>query len=338
MPVIILANVLELSSHPITTAQERAMREGGPYISVITPVYRSEESLVHLYERVTSALETEVSPNFELIMVNDHSPDSAWEKIKGLVDRDHRVRGIHLSRNFGQYYALTAGLDQARGEWVVIMDCDLQDLPEEIPKLNRKALEGFYIVLGQRVERQDSFFKRLTSRAFYKIFSYLTDTAQDPSTSQFGIYHRTVVGTLIEMRERLRFLPAFIQWVGFQATAIPVRHNPREFGATSYSFKKLLHLALDTIIGFSDKPLRLTVKLGFIIAVLSFLVAIVLAVRTGMGLENDVLGWPSLIISIWFLSGLMIFIMGFIGLFVSKIYDEVKQRPLYIVRESYEFL
>jgi polyisoprenyl-phosphate glycosyltransferase len=301
-----------------------------PHISVVTPVYRAEDSIEPLYQRVRNALESSITDNFEFIMVDDASPDRVWSKIERLVQQDARVKGIQLSRNFGQYMALTAGLEHARGDWIIIMDCDLQDVPEEIPNLYRKAQEGYDIVLAQRVERQDSFFKKLSSKAFYAVFSYLTDTRQDPSTAQFGIYNRQVVDTLLSMRERLRFLPAFVDWIGYRVVPLPVRHAEREHGGSSYSLKKLLNLAFDTMIAFSDKPLRLTVKLGFAISLLSFLFVLYIVVETLMGVPEP-LGWASLMAAISFFSGLIIFVLGINGLYLSRIFDEVKRRPLYIV-------
>ncbi|MCE3236103.1 MAG: glycosyl transferase family 2 [Vampirovibrio sp.] len=311
------------------------MSDQNPFISVITPVYRAEDSLEILYTRVRDALEAHISANFEFLMVDDASPDRAWPVIELLVEQDARVRGIKLSRNFGQYMALTAGLEHARGEWIVILDCDLQDVPEEIPKLFAKAQEGYDVVLAQRIERQDSFLKKLSSKAFHAVFSYLTDTKQDPSTAQFGVYHRKVVNTLISMRERLRFLPAFIGWVGYRITAIPVRHDEGERGGSSYSFKKLMQLAFDTMIAFSDKPLRLTVKLGFGISLLSFLFALYVIYNALTG-EPEPLGWTSLMVAVSFFSGLIIFIIGINGLYISRIFDEVKGRPLYIVQQVCE--
>lgn len=305
-----------------------------PLFSIITPVYRSQESLIPLYERVKATLETELNADFELIMVNDASPDNAWRIIEGLAKRDSRVKGINFARNFGQYYALTAGLDFAQGEWIVILDCDLQDQPEEIPKLYRKALEGFDIVLAQRVDRQDTIIKKFFSNAFYKTFSYLTDSVQDPSTAQFGIYHRNVVTTLTGMREKLRFLPALIQWIGFKSTAIPVEHAQREHGQSSYSFAKLMHLATDTIIAFSDKPLRLMIQSGFFFTGISFMAGITLLVHRLCFGNYQAEGWASLIISMCFFSGLIMSMLGIIGIYISKIYDEVKGRPLYIIRNT----
>jgi glycosyltransferase involved in cell wall biosynthesis len=306
-----------------------------PLLSVVIPLYRGEDTLRPLYERLKTTLETHGLGDFEIIVVDDASPDAGWQVLRRIVAEDARVRGLQLSRNFGQYMALTAGLDHAQGEWVVIMDCDLQDIPEEIPLLYQKALEGFDVVLAQRVERHDTWFKRWSSLLFYQLFSYLTDTRQDPSTSQFGIYHRCVIQTLLGMRERLRFVPAFLGWIGFRQTAIPVQHAyaEREGGKSSYSLARLFSLAFDTIIAFSDKPLRLIVKLGFCIAALSVLYVahIVWNALTGV---HEPLGWSSLMAVVTFFSGLIIFLLGINGLYVSRIFEEVKARPLYIISQT----
>jgi glycosyltransferase involved in cell wall biosynthesis len=311
-----------------------SMPDHPPHLSVVTPLYRGEATIYALYERLRDTLEQQLSANFELIIVDDHSPDNGWQEVERIVRQDRRVKGIQLSRNFGQYMALTAGLDQARGEWVVIMDCDLQDVPEEIPNLYRKAQEGFDVVLAQRVERHDSLVKKLCSRAFYAFFSYLTDTRQDPDTAQFGIYSRQVIQTLLAMRERLRFVPAFLGWIGFRQTAIPVRHAhaERSGGKSSYSYKRLLNLAFDTIIAFSDKPLRLIVKLGMVISGLAILYAGYILANAVAGVPEPI-GWSSLMTVIAFFSGLIIFLLGINGLYISRVFDEVKGRPLYIVRE-----
>jgi polyisoprenyl-phosphate glycosyltransferase len=306
-----------------------------PFISIVTPVYKAEDSLAPLYERLKITMEQEITPEFEIIMVNDNSPDDCWQRIKDLVSADPRVKGIHLSRNFGQYYALAAGLDKAKGEWVFILDCDLQDLPEELPALYQKALEGYDIVLAQRMDRQDGFIRRFFSKTFYRLFSYLTDTQFDPRTAQFGVYHRKVIDTLVNMREKTQFLPAFIQWVGFRVTAIPVQHQKREQSPSGYSLAKLFGLAFDSIIGFSDKPLRLIVQFGFLLSVFSLLSAVFIIIRSLLGVE-DLVGWPSLIVSIWFFSSMIIFLLGVNGLYISKIYEEVKRRPLYIISEIFE--
>jgi dolichol-phosphate mannosyltransferase len=309
------------------------MEEIKPYISIVIPVYKCGESLEELYTRLCLTLE-KISSNFEIIMANDACPHNSHEIIKQLVNKDKRVKGIFLSRNFGQHYAITAGLDFSKGDWVVVMDGDLQDQPEEILKMYNKAIEGYDIVLGKRISRQDNALKRLSSKLFYKVFSYLTETKQDGSIANFGIYNRKVIKSITEMRESLRFFPTMIRWLGYKVIAIEIEHGKRELGKSSYSLRRLINLSLDVMLAFSDKPLRLTVKLGLILSVSSFMYAIYIFARAIMGIES-MLGWPSLIVSIWFFSGIIIFIMGVIGIYVGKIFDEVKRRPLYIVDEFY---
>jgi len=301
--------------------------------SVVVPTYGCETCLFSLYNRLKNTLET-FSSNFEIILINDCSPDGAWHVIKQLVETDPRVKGINFSRNFGQHIAITAGLDQAQGEWIVVMDCDLQDQPEEIPNLYAKTLEGFDIVLAQRTQRQDTLFKRLTSKAFYRVLSYLTDTYQDGSIANFGIYHYKVICNVIRMRERMRFFPIMVRWTGFKTAFLPVQHEARAEGKSGYSLKKLIYLATDTIIAFSDKPLRLSIKLGLTISFLSLVAAFTIIIRALLGIKG-ITGWPSLIVSVWFTSGMTIFLLGVIGIYVARIFQEVIARPLYIIDEIY---
>ncbi|MEW6675098.1 MAG: glycosyltransferase family 2 protein [Nitrospirota bacterium] len=308
------------------------MEKKNPHISVVIPVYKCEGCLDELYRRLTNSLET-ITDDFEIIMIEDCGGDGSWDLIVKMAKIDRRVKGIKFSRNFGQHYAITAGLDYAKGDWIVVMDCDLQDQPEEIKKLYDKAQEGFDIVLGRRYKRQDNIIKRLASWLFYKVLSYMTDTIQDGSIANFGIYNKKVINILRRMKENLRYFPVMIRWVGFNLTTINIKHAERHIGQTSYSFKKLLNLAIDVIIAFSDKPLWLTVKLGFTISFLSFLCATYIILRALFGIKG-VEGWPSLIVSIGFLSGLIIFILGLIGIYIGKIFDEEKSRPLYIIDEK----
>ncbi len=303
-----------------------------PHISVVTPVYNCKECLLELYQRLKKTLE-QITSDFEIIMVNDASPDNAWEVIRDIANQDNRVKGINLSRNFGQHYAITAGLDFAKGEWVVVMDCDLQDQPEEIEKLYIKAQEGYDVVLGKRHYRQDGFFKKLGSKIFYLIFSYLTDTEQDGTIANFGIYNSKVIDIVKSMRENLRFFPVMVKWTGFNIISMDIEHAARETGKSSYTFKKMLNLAFDVMIAFSDKPLRLTVKTGLIMSLTSFSYATYIVIRALFGIRA-IEGWSSLIVSIWFLSGLTIFILGIIGTYIGKIFDEVKKRPIYVVQEK----
>lgn len=301
-----------------------------PHISVISPVYGAGGLLDELVEKIKEAVGS-ITDRYEIILVEDCGPDDSWEKIKALCLEDKRVVGIQHSRNFGQQYALNCGLDHAAGEWVVSLDCDLQDRPAEIVNLYHKAQEGFDIVLASRKNRQDDFIKKSCSNLFYKTLSYLTDTHQDPTVANFAIYHRKVVNALRSMNDYYRYYPTMIHWVGFKLAKLEIEHAERKDGIkSSYDFRKRLDLAFDTIISFSDKPLRLTVKLGVLISVLTAIIALFLVISYIKG-DMNVSGWTSTFLSVWFLSGLMITILGMVGIYVGRIFESVKQRPTYIV-------
>jgi len=303
-----------------------------PFISVISPVYGASTLLEELVSRIESSV-SKISEHYEIILVEDHGPDDSWEKIQRICTNNDKVVGIRHSRNFGQQYALNCGLDYARGEWIVTLDCDLQDRPEEIVKMYKKAQEGFDIVLASRQNRRDDILKKLYSRMFYKVLSYLTDTHQDASVANFAIYNRKVVDALKSMHDYFRYYPTMIQWVGFRMCKLEIEHAEREDGIkSSYNFRKRLNLAMDTIISFSDKPLRLIVRVGILISVLSAVFALALVIRYFV-VDQDVSGWTSTFLSLWFLAGLMITILGMVGIYVGKIFEIVKQRPTYIVGE-----
>lgn len=308
------------------------MENANPHISVVIPIYNCAENVHELYNRLINSLE-KIDNNFEIIFVNDASPQNDWEIIKDLAMQDYRIKGINLSRNFGQHHAITAGLDYSTGEWVVVMDGDLQDQPEEIYKLYCKAQEGVQIVYGRRIDRQDSFWKKQSSKLFYKVFSYLTDTNQDYTIANFGIYNRRVINSLLPMRESLRYFPTAVRWVGFTSTTVDIIHNKRNSGFSSYSFTNRLNLALDVILAFSDKPLKIIAKFGALISLLSFGYAIYIFCMALLN-NRQVEGWSSLMVSIWFLSGIIIFILGLTGMYISKTFNETKGRPIYIVREK----
>lgn len=274
-----------------------------------------------------------ITDNYEIIMVNDASPDESWKVIKQLSTNDKRVKGINLSRNFGQHYAITAGLDFANGKWVVVMDCDLQDQPEEIIKLYNKAIEGYDIVFGQRIQRKDSYFKRLCSKLFYKVYDYFTESKVDNSVANFSIISCKVVEKLRTLREQNRSYPLFINWVGFKRTNINIEHASREEGKSSYTFKKLVNFAIDSIVSQSNKPLRLSIKFGFIVSFISIIYALWLVMGYFI-YGTPVEGWTSVMVSIYFIGGLLFANMGILGLYIGKTFDESKNRPLYIVKET----
>lgn len=304
-----------------------------PFFSVVSPVYRAELLVDELVRRISTSMAT-LGAEYEIILVDDRGPDNSWERIQAQAARDPRVRGVRLSRNFGQHRAITAGLDQSRGQWIIVMDCDLQDQPEEIPALYAHALrEKAEIVFARRVERQDSFFKKLFSRTFYWILSYLTETNQDPAIANFGVYHRKAIEAVLAMRESIRYFPTMIRWVGFRKAALDVAHAERAQGTSSYDFSRLVNLALDIILAYSDKPLRLAIKLGLGISAAAFAGVLFTLLRFLTG-GIVVLGYTSLIISIWFLSGLLLAVLGMVGLYVGKTFEQVKGRPIYLVDET----
>lgn len=304
-------------------------------ISVVSPVYRAEKIVPELVARIKTQLEIIAGDSYEIILVEDRGPDNSWAVIKAIGDTDKHVRGIRLSRNFGQHVAITAGLDASRGRYVIVMDCDLQDVPEEIPRLYEKALEGYDYVVASREDRQDNFLKRLSSKGFHWVLSYLTNTPHDARIANYGIYSRKVIDAIISMREQIRYFPTQRLWVGFSKTHIQVKHSSRFEGKTTYNLTKLLNLALDIILAYSDVPLRMIVKLGLIISVFSILGAFayfIYAIIEGF----EVLGYASIIISIWLFSGLIILFLGVLGLYIGKTFEHVKSRPLYIIDEQTE--
>ena len=302
------------------------------HLSIVIPVYLGANCLHELYERLRSSLES-ISSNFEILFVEDCGADQSWEIISQLAQKDPRVKGIQFSRNFGQHYGITAGMDHARGDWVVVMDCDLQDRPEEIPALYAKAQEGHDIVLARRVQRKDPILKRIISRIFYKLFSYLADLKYDGQVGNFRIMSRPVVNGFCMFREQLRFFGGIIQWVGFRSASIEVEHDERFHGKSSYTYRKLWKLATDAIIAYSDKPLRLAIRLGFILSSCSLGFAAYIF-YSAMRYGYSIVGWASLMVSLYFIGGIIIVLLGIIGIYLGKTFDESKRRPLYLVAES----
>lgn len=301
-------------------------------LSIISPIYKGEKMLEELVSRIEASVET-FTFAYEIILVNDCSPDESWAKIKEICSRDKKVKGVNLSRNFGQHYAITAGLAESTGEWVTVMDCDLQDRPEEIPNLYNKAQEGFDTVFAQRTERKDKFLKRLSSTLFNATFAFLTDQEQDKTVGNFGIYSRKVINAVLSMGDSVRWFPIMVKWVGFNIGYLPVEHSERAEGKSSYSLRRLLSVASDNMVAFSNKPLRLMLQFGFIVVVLSIIIALFYLIRyLSGGIEVD--GFTTMVISMWLLGGIMIMLIGMTGIYIGKIFDKTKERPLYIIREK----
>lgn len=308
------------------------MENAKQLISVVIPVYGCKSSLEELCERLEKTLLT-IIPDYEIILVNDASPDNSWEMITKLSEANQNIKGINLSRNFGQHNAITAGLDYAEGDWVVVMDCDLQDRPEEIPKLYEKLLEGYEVVFGNRVIRQDKWLKRKASQFFYKIYDYLTDRVSDHTVANFSMSSKKVIDGFRQMREQNRLFPLFIQWMGYRTAYVPIEHNNRKHGKSTYSIRKLITLGTDVLISQSNKPLRFSIQFGFLISLISLMFGGYLFIKYFF-LAEPVQGWTSVMVSIFFVSGLLFFNLGIIGLYIGKIFNETKDRPLYLIQDK----
>lgn len=300
-------------------------------ISVVVPLYSCSKSVKELSERLVNVLQgLEVS--FEIVFVNDSSPENDWEIVTQISEKDKRIKGISFSRNFGQHYAIFAGLETSTGNWVVVMDGDLQDRPEEIEKLYRSAIDNnVEIVCARRAKRNDTYIKKKTSAIFYKLFGYFTDTKYDSAVANFGIYKREVIEALLEINDKVKVFPILLQWVGFNKMSVDVIHNERSEGKSSYSYKKLIMLALSIIVSFSNKPLVLAIRFGFFMSFISFIVGVFHLYKYLNG-EILISGFTSVIISIWFLSGLIIFFIGIIGVYLGKVFEATKNRPNYIIK------
>lgn len=303
-----------------------------PHISVVSPVYRGEKMVHELVRRVTENV-SKITEDFDIILVNDASPDSSWAEIQKECAIDTRVKGINLSRNFGQHRAITAGLNYAKGDWVVVMDCDLQDRPEEIPNLYKKTQEGYDIVQGERVERQDKFLKKLSSTVFNSVYSYLCGIKKNKKIANFGIYKQPVIRAVCNMPERERGFGILVDYVGFKSISIPIEHGRRYEGTSSYTLSKLLKLAFGSIISNTNKPLRIMTGLGFTLSIVSLVIAFYNVIVNLLGMIG-VPGFTTTVFSIWFVGGMLMMQMGIVGLYIGKIFDQVKGRPLYIVMDE----
>ncbi len=304
-----------------------------PHISVVSPVYGCAGCLEELADQVELAISS-LGKTFELILVDDASPDNSWPRITELAERKPWIRGFKLARNFGQHAAITAGISQSLGQWIVVMDCDLQDLPSEIPRLYEKAIQGSHsIVFAQRIQRQDTPLKRFSSWSFFRLLTWLTGIRQDSSTANFGIFERKVINAILRMPERDRCFPLMIKWAGFDTAFLPVEHGRRIVGESSYNLRKLLKLALEISLSYSEKPLRMVAACGVGASLFAFILAAYAVFRWISG-DVQVAGFTSIIASIWLTSGLTMFGLGIVGLYVGQIFRNAQGRPSYILAES----
>lgn len=301
-------------------------------ISVVIPVYGCRAAIPELYDRLCKSLENLVD-EFEIILVDDCCPQNSWEEIQKVCQKDSRVIGLRLSRNFGQIKAITAGLDQSKGDWVVVMDCDLQDRPEAIADLYKKAQEGYDVVFARRKDRKDTALTKFLSKFFYKIYDYFTDGNFDNAICNFSISKRMVIDSYCRMREQNRAYTLFIKWLGFKQATIDADADVRFEGKSSYNFKRKIKMAFEFITSQSNKPLLFSVKAGFVIAMISFIYIFSLVIRK-LAFGNVDIGWTSVIASIYLIGGILLCAIGVVGIYVGNIFNEAKKRPLYVVAEK----
>jgi polyisoprenyl-phosphate glycosyltransferase len=305
-----------------------------PLLSIVSPVYRAERTVPELVRRIRAAVEPAIA-DFEIVLVEDGSPDRSWDAIVRECERDDRVKGIRLSRNFGQHAAITAALAHARGRHVVVMDCDLQDDPGDIPRLYQKALEGFQVVFARKRDRHFGFWKNLTAHAYYRLLRSLSDVRYDPNIGAFSIISRSVVDAFLGFGDYRRGYVIVLDWLGFNRGYIDVEHHERHAGESSYSLSKLFVHALSITLTYSERPLHISIYAGMALSTLAFVGGIGLIIRyftTNIG--QNALGWTSLIVSLFFLCGLILISLGVLGLYVGRIFEQVKRRPIFVVGES----
>lgn len=299
-------------------------------ISVVSPVYKAEKIIEELVLRIEESV-SKITDDYEIILVCDGSPDNSWNEIARICRNNKQVVGINLSRNFGQHYAISSGLKYAKGDWVVLLDCDLQDDPDFISLLYEKVMQGYDMAVAKRENRQDSYMKCLSSVLYNKVYQYLSDITIDSSISNYGIYSKKVIQEYNKMIDVSRSFQSLIGYLGFKIAVVKVRHAKRYEGKSSYSWKKLLRISSDIIISNSNKPLKIALKVGFLMTVISIVLIIY---NLANYLSNAVVpGFSSTIISIWFVGGINVFILGILGLYIDKIFNQVKCRPIYIVSE-----
>ena len=299
---------------------------------MVIPVLNEEFNVNKLVDELKKNV-LKISEDFEIIFIDDGSVDDTWAVIEKEAKLDNRIIGLKLSRNFGHHYAITAGIHQAIGNWVVVMDGDLQDRPDVIPHLVEKANQGFDVVFVNRVDRPESLIYRVLQKIFYSILRFLSGFDFDSRQANFSIISRKVVEAFKSFPENARFYGSTIKWLGFKVSSIDASHGKRFQGKPSYTLRKRFKLASDIILAFSDRPLRMAIGLGITISLLSILMVIWIVIGV-YSWGFTVIGWPSLVAAIFFSTGIILIVLGIIGVYLGQIFREVKSRPLYIISET----
>jgi len=304
-----------------------------PVVSVVVPIYNEEKTIPELYNRLKNAV-TKISQDYELVFVNDGSSDNSLLELLKLSQNDNNVVFINFSRNFGHQIAVTAGLDHCKGKAVVIIDGDLQDPPELIPELYAKYKEGYEVVYARRSQREgESWFKKFSAKMFYRILQKSTSINIPVDTGDYRLIDRKIVDLLKQMPEHNKFLRGQIAWLGFRQTQVLFNRDKRKYGTTGYPLSKMLRFALDGITGFSEKPLQMVTKLGFFFSIIS-VVIILYAFYSHFVLHRTIAGWTSLILSSMLFGGVQLISIGIIGEYVSRINNNVRNRPLYVIEST----
>ena len=308
-------------------------------ISIVVPIYFEELLINELYSRICGAIDQlESDYSFEIIFVNDGSADNSYSLLKNICDKDKRFKLINLSRNFGHQLAITAGIDFALGDAVIVIDGDLQDPPELISKLIQRWRDGYQVVYAEREERKgETLFKKMTAHLFYKLLDSLTDMQIPKNVGDYRIMDRCVVDVLCKLRESSRYVRGLVSWTGFKQCGILYVRDSRYAGHTKYSLSKMFRLAFDGIVNFSERPLYLAAYVGFSISIGAFCWGLLIVYTYLFGNFTGVLGWSSIMVAILLIGGLQIAFIGLIGLYLGRTYSEVRKRPLYVVSEKIGF-
>ena len=301
------------------------------FISVVIAIYNEEKVLPELYNRLIPVLSA-ISEDYEVILVDDGSKDRSWEIIENFAKKNEKIKGIKFSRNFGQHVATTAGLDNSNGDFVVLMDADLQDQPEEIPKMLEKCKEGFEVVYAVRKTRDESFLKRMSGKSFYFVFNKLSSFQLRPDIGMFRVMTRLVRDNIVQMREQTRIITGLIDWLGFPSAYVEIDRPERFSGETKYTLRRLLRLAMQGIMSFSNIPLRFATYMGLTVSVGSMLLGFYFIIKK-VFLDIDLAGWPSLITAVLFLGGIQLMVIGILGEYIGRIFIDIKQRPLYVINK-----
>ena len=304
------------------------------HISIISPIYKSLETIDLLTEKLTFEV-SKITEDYEIILIDDGNKDASWNKIARQAKLNSKIKGIKLSRNFGQHYAITAGINYSKGKYVTIIDCDLQQDPTYLVNLYRKISEGYDIIFTITKKREHSFIKNIFSSLFYKIYNFLTSDSNniaEPNQTAFTMFNRKVANEYNKIKDTKRHHLSLLRFIGLKTATIFIKNNRRVFGKTSYSSKKLISHAIDGILFNTDRVLQLITSLGFLISFLSF-VSIIFII-TSYFISGYAVGWPSLIVLILFSLGSILSSLGIIGLYVGRTLEQAKSRPLYIVEEE----